>query len=223
MLLPHVSQTSLLPPLARRPIVKWLCFASISSTSSLSFIFATPPSSPSTLAPPTQSHPLECEIKTANKKITNLECDEIVLEAELQTLHDMDLGGVNLMCYVQRAMHCPYLIQECKHMFCLACLQWWFAECLHKDLECVDLPPHLEDRRDPPYTAETLEEFYAIGVAYAGLSYTCPFCCARVWEKPKEEQALTCAISSLAAALGPAVQTNTNDDVDSDVWAGIFL
>ncbi|KAI5994301.1 hypothetical protein EDC04DRAFT_2613235 [Pisolithus marmoratus] len=181
---PHVSQTSLLPPLARCPIAKWLRFVSISSTSSLSSIFATPPSSPSTLAPPTQSHPLECEIKTANKKIANLvdflsnevgtsckECDEIALEAErvrelvahyssevtrLQTLHDTDLGGVNLMCYVQRAMHLPLL--------------WWFAECLCKDLECVDLPPCLEDRRDPPYTAKTLEEFYATGVAYAGLS-----------------------------------------------------
>ncbi|KAI5990707.1 hypothetical protein EDC04DRAFT_2911850 [Pisolithus marmoratus] len=236
---PHVSQTSPLPPLARCPIAKQLCFASISSTSSLSSIFVTPPSSPSTPAPPTQSHPLECEIKTANKKIANLvdflsnevgtshkECDEIALEAELQTLHDMlcRTWEESILCAMCREpCTCPYLIQECKHMFCLACLQWWFAECLHKDLECVDLPPQLEDRRDPPYTAKTLEEFYATGVAYAGLLYTCPFCRARVWEKLKEEQALTCAISSLAAALGPAVQTTTNDDVDSDVWAGIFL
>ncbi|KAI6008501.1 hypothetical protein EDC04DRAFT_2907112 [Pisolithus marmoratus] len=229
---PHVSQTSLLPPLARRPIAKRLHFASISSTSSLSSIFATPPSSPSTLAPPTQSHPLECEIKTANKKIANLvdflsnevgtsrkECDEIALEAErvrelvahyssevtrLQTLHDTlrRTWEESILCAMCREpCTCPYLIQECKHMFCLACLQQW----------------------DPPYTAETLEEFYAAGVAYAGLLYTCPFCRARVWEKPKEERALTCAISSLAAALGPAVQTNTNDDADSDVWAGIFL
>ncbi|KAI5980381.1 hypothetical protein EDC04DRAFT_2918358 [Pisolithus marmoratus] len=251
---PHVSQTSLLPPLARRPIAKRLRFASISSTSSLSSIFATPPSLPSTPAPPTQSHPLECEIKTANKKIANLvdflsnevgtsrkECDEIALEAErvrelvahyssevtrLQTLHDTlrRTWEESILCAMCREpCTCPYLIQECKHMFCLACLQRWFAECLHKDLERVDLPPRLEDRRDPPYTAETLEEFYAAGVAYAGLSYTCPFCRARVWEKLKEERALTCAISSLAAALGPAVQTNTNDDADSDVWAGIFL
>ncbi|KAI6104834.1 hypothetical protein EDD16DRAFT_1524586 [Pisolithus croceorrhizus] len=117
----------------------------------------------------------------------------------------------------------PYLIQECKHMFCLECLQQWFNECLHKDLEDVRLPAHLEPRRNLPYTAQTLEEFYIVGVTYVGLSYTCLFCRCRVWEKPQEERTLTAVISSLTAALGPAVQADVNDDVNSDVWAGIFL
>ncbi|KAI6007110.1 hypothetical protein EDD15DRAFT_2358232 [Pisolithus albus] len=173
--------------------------------------------------------------------ISRKECDEIALEAErlrelaahhsseitrLQTLHDTlrRTWEESILCAMCRepCIH-PYLIQECKHTFCLACLQQWFAECLRKDLERVDLPPRLEARRDPPYTAETLEEFYAAGVAYAGLSYTCPFCRARVWEKPKEEPALTCVISALAAVLGPAVQPDSNGDADPDVWAGIFL
>ncbi|KAI6004757.1 hypothetical protein EDD15DRAFT_2359549 [Pisolithus albus] len=179
---------------------------------------------------------LSDELRTSRK-----ECDEIAIEAErlkelvahhssevtrLQALHTTlrRTWEESILCAMCREPCTrPYLIQECKHMFCLACLQQWFAECLRKDLESVDLPPRLEARRDPPYTAETLEEFYAAGVVYTGLSYTCPFCRARVWEKPKEERALTCVISAVAAALGPAVQNDTNDDEDPDVWAGIFL
>ncbi|KAI5993167.1 hypothetical protein EDC04DRAFT_2984313 [Pisolithus marmoratus] len=116
----------------------------------------------------------------------------------------------------------PYLIQECMHMFCLKCLQQWFNKCLCKDLENTPLLAHLKPQRDLPYTAQTLEEFYVAGVAYVGLSYTCPFCHTRVWEKPQEEQALTCVISSLADGLGPAMQADTNDDLNSDVWAGVF-
>ncbi|KAI6040013.1 hypothetical protein EDC04DRAFT_2602878 [Pisolithus marmoratus] len=260
---PHVSQTSLLPPLARRPIAKRLRFASISSTSSLSSIFATPPSLPSTPAPPTQSHPLECEIKTANKKIANLvdflsnevgtsrkECDEIALEAErvrelvahyssevtrLQTLHDTDLGGVNLMCYVQRAMHLPLLvervliilrrrIQECKHMFCLACLSGGLLSASTKTWNVVDLPPRLEDRRDPPILPKPWRSSMPLEWPMLDFRIHVPSAVLESGRKLKEERALTCAISSpLAAALGPAVQTNTNDDADSDVWAGIFL
>ncbi|KAI5999732.1 hypothetical protein EDC04DRAFT_2612169 [Pisolithus marmoratus] len=167
----------------------------------LSSNFATPSSSPSTPAQPAQSHPLEHEIKTTNNKIANLVdflSDEVGISHKLHRTWEE-----SILCAMCRepCIH-PYLIQECKHMFCLACLQQWFAECLHKDLEHVDLPPHLEAQRDPP--AKTLEEFYAAGVAYAGLSYTCPFCHARVWEKPKEEPALTCVISALTAVLGPA-------------------
>ncbi|KAI5994177.1 hypothetical protein EDD15DRAFT_2366801 [Pisolithus albus] len=207
--------------------------------SSLSSIFATPPSSPSAPTLPAQSYPLEREIKTTNDQIANLvefltnevatshkERDKIALEAELQKLRD------TLYRTWEESITCgmckdpctrPYLIQECKHMFCLECLQQWFNKCLRKDLEGVDLPAHLEPQRNPPYTAQTLEEFYVAGVAYAGLSYTCPFCRCRVWEKPQEERTLTAVISSLAAALGPAVQADANDDVNSDIWAGIFL
>ena len=41
-------------------------------------------------------------------------------------------------------------IQECKHTFCLRCLQKWFAECLHKDLQHVNLPDHLAAQRNLP-------------------------------------------------------------------------
>ncbi|KAI6114572.1 hypothetical protein EDD16DRAFT_1112047 [Pisolithus croceorrhizus] len=141
----------------------------------------------------------------------------------LQTIHDTlhRTWEESIICGMCRepCAH-PYLIQECMHMFCLECLQQWFTECLRKDLEYVDLPTHLEAQRDPPYSAQALEEFATSG--YIGLSFTCPFCRGRVWEKPKEEQVLTSVIASFAAAFGAAMQTDS-DDVNRDVWAGIFI
>ncbi|KAI6135270.1 hypothetical protein EDD17DRAFT_1517477 [Pisolithus thermaeus] len=75
------------------------------------------------------------------------------------------------------------------------CLQQWFTECLCKDLEYVDLPTHLEAQRDPPYSAQVLEEFTTSGF----------------WEKLKEEQVLTSVIASFAAAFGAAMQTDSDD------------
>ena len=117
-------------------------------------------------------------------------------------------------------------IHECKHMFCLKCLQKWFAECLRKDLRHVNLPDHLVAQRNPLYTSQTLEEFYEAGVIYSGLPYTCPLCRVKVWDKPQEDQALTCVISTLAATFSPAMHESTDNGVGGDVgdvWAGVFI
>jgi len=93
-------------------------------------------------------------------------------------------------------------------------------------LRHVNLPDHLVARRNPPYTSQTLEEFYKAGVIYGGLPYTCPLCRVKVWDKPQEDQALTRVISTLAATFSPAMHESTDNGVGGDVgdvWAGVFI
>ncbi|KAG6374711.1 hypothetical protein JVT61DRAFT_4087 [Boletus reticuloceps] len=118
----------------------------------------------------------------------------------------------------------PFIVNECGHLCCLRCLRHAFQLKLHADIHDKHIPSHLQAYKEPPYTAETLTNFFAAGLLHLTW-YLCPVpnCGKTVWDRPSEVPYLTRLITSLSGLpLRALVPSTTVMDYENDPWAGVF-
>ncbi|KAG6370212.1 hypothetical protein JVT61DRAFT_5066 [Boletus reticuloceps] len=117
-----------------------------------------------------------------------------------------------------------YSVNECGHLCCLRCLRHAFQLKLRADIHDKHIPSHLQAYKEPPYTAETLTNFFAAGLLRLTW-YLCPVpnCGKTVWDRPSEVPYLTRLITSLSGSpLRALVPSTTVMDYENDPWAGVF-